>query len=186
MDSLCELTHEDICGKRKNKSKPSSTDALEFQFKNDKFKVYLIEFKRLDTEKPSEKEELKALITKIKDDSGYSEFIKTLRFIQTYLDDMTSLDLKLKPFESLFSVIPHLCKMQFKDEYSDILEHLINNCEHRYIVVSNVNSPTPNKNSRHYSFQMSFKSIKRLEMGIFEEILLFDVKQFNSFISQKS
>lgn len=190
MDKICDHVHNELCGARRNKPKHSSVDAIKYVISNDIFKTFFIEFKRVDLDKESAKKILEKLIEEIINDNSnsvYKSFLGDLNFIKNSVGKEISLDLKLKPFESLYSIIPHLYDIYVRDndfEDTELMKYFLNDCKHTYIVVSNVYSKSSNKSNRQQDLKRSFKSIHRLAPKVFEKVELFDEKEINKFISK--
>lgn len=193
MDELCDYSNKNSCGSKRNKPKCSSVDAFAYLILNNengpKIRFYLIEFKKIDLKKELDKNIIENIIKDIKIDanSKYVKYLSDLEYVKSFLGKEIMLKLRLKPYETLFSVFPYLYTLfDCTDEKNDVLNYMLFNCEHYYIIVSNVNEEiiSESRTNKHSSLQRKFKNISRIKPNKFDKILLHDEDMFNNFTDE--
>ncbi|MCL2115508.1 MAG: hypothetical protein FWH29_04730 [Methanobrevibacter sp.] len=183
MDDMCEY----VCEK-KTKSNYSSTDGIDCKKRyNGGFKIYIIEFKRFDLAKKSEKEIFDNFLEKLKKENEklYNEYNKKLNYIKSHFNIEKSHDLRLKPLETIFCIIPHLLELHNHGyNVDEVMNFLLYDCELIYIIVSNIYDTIPKRSrtSRHRSLSSSFKSVENLVPHVFNKIERFNEIQFEKFV----
>lgn len=118
----------------------------------------------------------------------YKKYISTLNFLKNFLNDEMFLDLKLKPLETLYCIIPNLINKNIENENlkKELLKHLLFNCECNYIFVSNVydNTIIKSKSKRRLHLKRSFSSLYRLKNNAFNNVANLNPDQFNDLIKK--
>ncbi|KZX10338.1 hypothetical protein [Methanobrevibacter filiformis] len=101
--------------------------------------------------------------------------------------------LRIKLFESVFSIIPCLLKLNHLDDIKGLKKHIFVDCNLKFIFVSNINKPlskSPNISNkyaytRHQSLKDAVKSLNRMKHEPFNEIVLCDEDDFkNSYLTK--
>ena len=161
----------------KYKSKPTSMDGMYFTFKKDNFKLYLIEFKGEKLETISHKNYFKCKILSLFENECKNKDcpIKSLnkqkiqKMYETYDDEITS-NLKLKPYETIFIILPKLYEEYRKKEslndeeiIPNFLDYLISKISINLLVVYPENKP--NLHNEVNSFKQSIKDKYKVYKG---------------------
>jgi hypothetical protein len=97
-------------------------------------------------------------------------------------------DLKLKPLESLYCILPHLIdkfcnddKKEYKGKEEEILNFLFN-CPKCYFCV--IEDSNPNPAHRQVNFKKDFYDVKRLYKHPFNKVEILNSKEFGYFIDK--
>ena len=138
-------------------NRPRTTDALWYKEENDKFSLYLIEFKFHNLDAPDPKHTLVDLVEKIYDNRKKYKCLDDdekyqLNTVKQYYGDDVNHALILKPIESLKVVIPKLyeeyCNKNPSIEVMNIDEFL-NSIEKKYFVFVSTYTDEGKTNSDH-------------------------------------
>jgi len=112
----------------------------------------------------------------------------SLNYAKSHVGSETSLDLKLKPLETLFCVIPHLYNIYNKNSQNnskEFMNHLLYHCELNYVIVSNIyDKDSKSRTSKHLRLLNSFKSVNRLKPCVFKKIERFNPSQYLQFVER--
>lgn len=128
LDDICK-----DCSKFDNDNIPTTTDALWYKKEENNLTLYFIEFKwhNLDRKKdPKIMEE--TFLTLERHDAITSDMVdKFKKLYKSYADEDVSFKLRLKPFESIFIVLPSLYEDYCDNNPVDVIDlhNLLKNCE---------------------------------------------------------
>ena len=160
---------DDICKEYGNfdyYNLPTTTDALWYKIDDDgNFVLYFIEFKWHDLNRYKNKNLIKRTYQKLEDDILEYSMIKDLKIIfKIYKSEEVLFKLRIKPFESLFIVLPELyheyCAMNEDVEIKDLYSFL-KKCEIKiYSFVSTYTRPNDNMGINNSNYHNKYK--KRL------------------------
>lgn len=142
LDDICK-----DCTKFNKNNLPSTTDALWYNINSEgKLVLYFIEFKwhNLDVQKDQKimDETFLNLVSGTKITTDMKDKFKKLR--KSYVDEDVTFKLRLKPFESLFIVLPMLFEDYCEREHADLngLHDFLESCEIKfYSFVSTYTKP---------------------------------------------
>lgn len=204
LDDICEG-----CSKFDKYNRPSTTDALWYNINDDGTLVlYFIEFKwhNLDYKKDQQlmRDTFLSLERKTK---STDEMVKSFKKLhKSYINEDVSFKLRLKPFESIFIVLPILFEEYCEKNNKDFLGlyNFLKNCE--IIVLSFVSTFTREKTNKTSKYNRSkirlknnrvigpkgsvgrtvWKQYKRLELSpLIDFADIFDRNFFDSFLEDE-
>ena len=134
-NSYCMLSLDDICNdctKFKNNNTPSTTDALWYNLTDDnKLVLYFIEFKWHDLDNQKDQKIMQETFLKLDRGTKITPDMKEKfkKLYRSYSDEDVSFKLRLKPFESIYIVLPALfeeyCEKENKN-FNDLHDFLVN------------------------------------------------------------
>lgn len=206
-DDLFMYSFDDMCkegiGSVFNKDNlPSTTDALYYKINEDKMIIYFIEFKWSNLDNTKVKTSINELIGKLSSKNKFSnnDLLNKLMDLKKSSNDSEILfSLRLKPFESIFIVLPKLYKKYCEEnnlESKDIYSFLIEN-EVKVLTFAGHYTEETNKINRHrerYRYNVSEgprgtngsvlnKQYKRLELTPFVDFThIYSKSFFNDFV----
>lgn len=162
----------------------ATADALHVVFKNNKIKLFFIEFKNIDfsikEERLKEKYQLKDLILEIDDEDMRKDFLK-------YHDDLidkSMLRLRMKPYDSL-SLLLHFMEYYFKDYSKDCVK-LLFEIEKNFVLISKTkteyNPLFKNKSNRNNNIIKPLRFLKRLVPYHYNNVLTLPDNKSDKFI----
>lgn len=177
MDELSKYVNKNV----PIKDKHTSADALEYYMHKGKLNVILIEFKEIDINTQSNDEILSEIIVEINGNNSSSckHHIDNLERMKDIVKKETTELLRIKAFETLFSIIPHLYSL-YENDKDEMMKYLFHDCSLKFMFVSNINSKseTPNNSnrrlvySRQESLRASVKTLNRMKIEPFSDVIL--------------
>ena len=185
MISLDDMSKDLKNFNRDFKQQFATADALHVIIKNDKIKLYFIEFKNKDfskiKERLQEKESLKDLILTIEDDNIKKDFLKH----QNKLIDKSMMRLRMKPYDSL-SLIYYFMKHYFIEKNSDECVNNLFAIEKYFVLISKTptdyNPLFQNRSNRNNEIIKPLRFLKRLVPYYYDDVLTLPHYKFDSFI----
>ena len=155
-DKLCDEVHRNLCQIDSSSSKHRSVDGFYFIRENNGIKLFFIEFKHINS-KNRGKNKLKKI---------------------------TKPSLKLKAFESLFCVLPHLIRQYCgEDKVNSIQSQLVNVPKYYLCVLKDRGNV--NMNNEHVIASEDFFDMERLSKYPFTKSIVISPKTFKTFMEKK-
>ena len=161
-NSFRMLSLDDICkgcSKFDKNNLPSTTDALWYNLNDDNLVIYFIEFKWHNLDNQKDQRIMEDTFLKVDRGTEITQDMKNKfkRLYNSYVDEYVSFKLRLKPFESLFIVLPSLyedyCSKKGQ-EFVDLHEFL-KKCEIKVLsFVSTYTKPKEDENNDNNSSGM--------------------------------
>lgn len=157
LDNMCFNSHLKENGRVKG-NRPSSVDALHFI----KGRIYLIEFKGTYMDTLDLDDIMNKCIEKIDDE----DLVDALESIKTRYDDEILCHLKIKPSDSLFLTLPHICEYYCKKigrnyNNEEFISWLLNVPKRLYVVFLNDVYDSERNESKSYKYLRMDKKLEK-------------------------